>query len=136
MATATPSPAAKAKKKKNKKKKKKKANAAADSNANADTPDNGRMTSKSAADLVIVRDILKKFDMDYLDEVAVHNAVTSTQSSSKSTFMARGFLTGPQRMERQFLLSLAHDNFRKLATFVGVDASALPKPGFEVKSET
>lgn len=75
-----------------------------------------------------VREILKKFSMEDQDEMEVYNAITTTRKVS-----GVGFMTGPQRMERQFLLELAHDNFQKLATFVGVDSSSIPEPNFVVK---
>ena len=78
--------------------------------------------------MTAVREILKKFNMEDQDEMEVYNAITTTRKVS-----GIGFMTGPQRMERQFLLELAHDNFQKLATFVGVDSSSIPEPNFVVK---
>ena len=77
-----------------------------------------------------VREILKKFSMEDQDEMEVYNAITTTRKVS-----GVGFMTGPQRMERQFLLELAHDNFQKLAKFVGVDSSSIPEPNFVVKMD-
>ena len=77
-----------------------------------------------------VREILKKFSMEDQDEMEVYSAITTTRKVS-----GVGFMTGPQRMERQFLLELAHDNFQKLATFVGVDSSSIPEPNFVVKMD-
>ena len=78
--------------------------------------------------MTAVREILKKFNMEDQDEMEVYNAITTTRKVS-----GIGFMTGPQRMERQFLLELAHDNFQKLATFVGVDSTSIPEPNFVVK---
>ena len=47
---------------------------------------------------------------------------------------ARGFHTGPQRMEMQLLVELAHDNMQKLASFVGLDISMISRPAFIPKS--
>lgn len=79
-------------------------------------------------DMTVVKNILKKFNMEDQDEMEVYDAVTTNQSRGC------GFLTGPQRMERQFLLELAHDNFRKLASFIGVDSSGIPEPTFVAKT--
>ena len=80
--------------------------------------------------MTAVREILKKFSMEDQDEMEVYNAITTTRKVS-----GVGFMTGPQRMERQFLLELAHDNFQKLAKFVGVDSSSIPEPNFVVKMD-
>lgn len=125
---ATPSPALKTKKKRKKKKKKGGKGGSADNNEvqmESFSPKSG------AADMTAVRDLLKKFDMEEQDEKAVYNALTN------SPYLPTGSMTGPQRMERQFLLELAHDNFTKLSAFVGIDSTSLsiPKPGFVAKAE-
>ncbi|KAL7530692.1 hypothetical protein ACHAXR_004914 [Thalassiosira sp. AJA248-18] len=119
---ATPSPNTKAKKKRKKKKKK--------ATDDTETPEKVN-TPKSDMDLSAVNQLLQKFNMeDQLDESAVYHALTN------SPYIATGSMTGPQRMERQFLLELAHDNFRKLATFVGVECPTIPKPTFVAKTDT
>lgn len=108
-------------KKKSKKKKKKKSGA-------ADDADDVQAPARKNVDMTVVKNILKKFNMEDQDEMEVYDAVTTNQSRGC------GFLTGPQRMERQFLLELAHDNFRKLASFIGVDSSGIPEPTFVAKT--
>ena len=120
--------AAAAKKKKSKKKKKTKGGEGGAPDVSEEKSD-----PKKNVDMTAVRVILKKFNMEGQDEMEVYNAVTSTNQSRKGSG-GGGFMTGSQRMERQFLLELAHDNFKKLAEFVDADASAIPEPTFVAKT--
>ena len=122
----TPSPNTKTKKKR-KKKKKKGGNNVSDNNNNEAL----EITPKSAMDMSTVRKLLKKFDMEDQNELAVYYALTNNQGASN----LGGSMTGPQRIERQFLLELAHANFRKFASFAGVDFSMISRPAFTADAD-